>query len=136
MRRVQIVCTQRIGSATLQSSETRCPPAVRKIIAVERNHYRCSARSLSRNSFDSFPILWRETMRLHANARTCPHMSVTDLRRVIDDSQSPITVAIEFRVSSRTVHKWLRRHRKDGVDGLMDKSSRPHRIPRKLLQPG
>jgi transposase len=75
-------------------------------------------------------------MKLHANARTCPHCRSLIVRRVIDDSQPPTTVATEFRVTSRTVHKWVTRYRKEGEDGLVDKSSRPHRIPRKLLQPG
>lgn len=75
-------------------------------------------------------------MKLHANARTCPHCRSLIVRRVIHDSQAPTTVATEFRVTSRTVHKWVTRYRREGDDGLVDKSSRPHRIPRKLLQPG
>jgi transposase len=75
-------------------------------------------------------------MRLHANARTCPHCRSLIVRRVIDDSQPPTKVATEFRVGSRTVHKWVRRYQKEGADGLLDKSSRPHKIPRQQLQPG
>lgn len=45
-------------------------------------------------------------------------------------------VARQFRVSVRTVVKWVKRYRREGGDGLKDKSSRPHRIPRQLLKPG
>ena len=35
-------------------------------------------------------------------------------------------------VSRQTVTKWVRRHRELGPDGLEDRSSRPHRSPRRL----
>lgn len=33
-------------------------------------------------------------------------------------------------VSRRTVHKWLKRYRQAGIEGLGDRSSRPHRSPK------
>lgn len=41
-------------------------------------------------------------------------------------------VARDFRVSARTVWKWVARYRAEGVDGLRDRPSRPHRFPRQL----
>ena len=35
-------------------------------------------------------------------------------------------------VSRATVHKWLRRHDREGLAGLSDRPSRPHHSPRKL----
>jgi transposase InsO family protein len=38
-------------------------------------------------------------------------------------------VAEGARVSRQTLYKWLHRYRTEGVEGLQDRSSRPHRIP-------
>ena len=37
-----------------------------------------------------------------------------------------------FRVSAKTVAKWVARYLAGGTDGLLDRSSRPHRSPRRL----
>jgi transposase len=74
-------------------------------------------------------------MKLHANARTCLHCRSLIVNRVIEDNQSPASVAVDFRVSPRTVHKWVKRFREHGINGLSDRSSRPHQIPRCYLQP-
>ena len=75
-------------------------------------------------------------MKLHANARTCPHCRSLIVTRVLEDRQSPTKVATDFRVSQRTVHKWIRRYQAEGTDGLTDKTSAPHTVPRRLVQPG
>src|ERR1700730_450808 len=75
-------------------------------------------------------------MKLHANARTCFHCRSLIVSRVIDKREAPSAVADEFRVTPRTVHKWVRRFRTSGFEGLHDGSSRPHRIPRQQLKPG
>ena len=75
-------------------------------------------------------------MKLHANARTCFHCRSLIVSRVIDKRQGPTLVADEFRVTPKTVHKWVRRFRTRGLDGLQDRSSRPHRVPRQQLKPG
>jgi transposase InsO family protein len=41
-------------------------------------------------------------------------------------------VAATQGVSVRTAYKWLRRFRQEGEAGLLDRSSRPHRSPRRL----
>lgn len=75
-------------------------------------------------------------MKLHRNARTCPHCRALIVSRVADTGQKPRTVAHEFRVTEATVRKWLTRFRAEGVAGLTDRSCRPGRIPRRYLQPG
>jgi transposase len=75
-------------------------------------------------------------VKIHAGARTCPHCRALIVNRVIEEGQTTTEVARQFRVSVPTVIKWVRRYRRDGADGLSDKSSRPHRIPRQLLKPG
>ena len=75
-------------------------------------------------------------MKLHRNARTCPHCRALVVGRVIDGGQKPTAVALEFKVTERTVRKWLKRFRAEGPTGLTDRSSRPNRIPRRYLQPG
>ena len=74
-------------------------------------------------------------MDLHANARTCFHCRSLIVSRVIDKREMPTFVAAEFRVTPRTVHKWVKRFRTSGFDGLRDRSSRPHNIPRQQLSP-
>ena len=74
-------------------------------------------------------------MKLHANAQTCPHCRSLIVSRVMS-GQLPAAVARDFRVSTKTVLKWIRRFRSEGARGLADRGSRPHRIARRLLQPG
>jgi transposase InsO family protein len=44
----------------------------------------------------------------------------------------PAHVAEQLGVSRATVHKWLRRYREAGDAGLLDRSSRPRRMPGRL----
>jgi transposase len=73
---------------------------------------------------------------IHAKAKTCPHCRALIVSRVLEDGESPSGVAEAFRVSRRTVQKWLRRFREFGPAGLVDRSSAPISKPRKQLQPG
>jgi transposase len=75
-------------------------------------------------------------MKLHANARICFHCRSLIVSRIVKDNQSPASVAVDFWVSPRTVHKWVKRYRAHGISGLRDRSSRPHRIARCYMQPG
>ena len=74
-------------------------------------------------------------MKLHSNAQTCPHCRSLIVSRVMD-GQMAASVARDFRVSAKTVFKWLARFRAEGSAGLEDRSSRPHRIERRYLQLG
>jgi transposase len=75
-------------------------------------------------------------MKLHANARTCPHCRSLIVSRVVDAGQTPNVVAMDFRVTQGTVRKWVTRFRGAGTAGLADRSCRPNRIARRYLQPG
>jgi transposase InsO family protein len=50
---------------------------------------------------------------------------------VLDDGWSPAHAAAMAGVSRPTVYKWLRRYHDEGVAGLVDRSSRPQRCPRR-----
>jgi transposase InsO family protein len=49
--------------------------------------------------------------------------------------QTPQAVSVAVGVCPRTVRKWVKRHRDEGVAGLQDRSSRPHRLYRPTPQP-
>ena len=48
--------------------------------------------------------------------------------RRVEVGQPTATVAAAFGVSIRTVRKWVERFRREGPEGLKDRSSRPHRL--------
>ena len=47
-------------------------------------------------------------------------------------AQTPKAVATALGVCARTVRKWVARYRAEGTGGLLDRSSRPHRSPRRI----
>ena len=69
-------------------------------------------------------------MDIHKNARLTPHSRAELVRRVLCDGQNTTTVAAAFGVCERTVRKWMRRFELEGTAGLVDRSSRPHRLYR------
>jgi len=68
-------------------------------------------------------------MNVHKNAPLTPHGRERMVRAVVDDGQTKAAVARAFRTTARTVSKWVERFRQDGVEGLRDRSSRPHSLP-------
>jgi transposase len=68
-------------------------------------------------------------MKLHGNARTCPHSRRLVVRRVEVEGWTLAQAAEAAGVSVRTLSKWLRRFREEGEEGLFDRSSAPHSIP-------
>lgn len=70
-------------------------------------------------------------MGIHKNAVLTPTGREILVRRVLDEGQTPMAVATAMGVCVRTVRKWVRRFQTDGVAGLQDHSSRPHRSPRR-----
>jgi transposase InsO family protein len=52
------------------------------------------------------------------------------VERVLQGHQAG-EVAKQLGVSRATVYKWVRRHREEGLAGLLDRSSRPRRSPRR-----
>ena len=74
-------------------------------------------------------------MKLHTNAQTCPHCRFLIVNRIMEGQEAQ-SVAVDFEVDVKTVFKWVRRFRQEGLDGLRDRSSRPHKIIRRHMQPG
>jgi len=70
-------------------------------------------------------------MKLHANARTCPKSRRLLVDRLEGD-WSLRSAAEAAGVSERTAAKWLARWRKEGAEGLEDRSSAPRRVPARL----
>ena len=70
-------------------------------------------------------------MKLHANAKLTPASRLLLCRRIEDQGRSLTEAAEAAGVSERTARKWLQRYRTEGPGGLADRSSRPHRIPRR-----
>ena len=67
-------------------------------------------------------------MNIHSNARTCPNSRAVIVDHVRAGAWSEDQAAA-MGVSARTGFKWWRRFREAGAAGLVDRSSRPQRIP-------
>jgi len=74
-------------------------------------------------------------MNLHKHARLSPRGRALLVDRVLVQGLRVEEAAQAAGVSARTAYKWLRRFREEGVDGLLDRSSRPHRCPHATPQP-
>lgn len=70
-------------------------------------------------------------MKPHANAKSNLHIRQLIVQRATVEGRSPSTVAADFDLSRRTVHKWLRRFREEGLQGLEDRSSTPKTSPKR-----
>ena len=68
-------------------------------------------------------------MKLHANARTCPHSRRLAVERVTREGWTLAAAAEAAGVSVRTVSKWRRRFREEGELGLLDRCSAPSSVP-------
>lgn len=67
----------------------------------------------------------------HANARLNLHGRLLLVERVIQHGRPVAHVAKELGVSRQCAHRWIARFRTEGEAGLVDRSSRPHRCPRR-----
>lgn len=68
----------------------------------------------------------------HRRARLTPLGRLAIVERVLIHGWPAARVAEAASVSRPTVYKWVRRYLAEGVDGLNDRSSVPHRRPRAL----
>jgi transposase InsO family protein len=68
-------------------------------------------------------------MNIHKNARLTPHGRELIVRQ-IESGQTPEAAARAAGVCPRTARKWLARFKAEGLAGLQDRSSRPHRLYR------
>jgi transposase InsO family protein len=73
-------------------------------------------------------------MNIHKNARLTPH-GRERIVRLAASGQTPKAIATAVGVCPRTARKWLKRYREEGLAGLSDRSSRPHRLYRPLPEP-
>jgi transposase InsO family protein len=72
-------------------------------------------------------------MNVHKNARLTGRGREWMVARVAS-GQTPQAVSEAVGVCPRTVRKWLKRYRADGIAGLQDRSSRPRRLYRPTPQ--
>jgi len=72
-------------------------------------------------------------MNVHKNARLTPH-GRERIARQVASGQTPKAVGEAAGVCPRTVRKWVDRYRREGLVGLRDRSSRPHRLHRPTPQ--
>jgi len=68
-------------------------------------------------------------MDTHKNARLTPKGREEMVRAVVDQGLSKASAACQFNTTPKTVAKWVKRFRVQGVDGLRDRSSRPLSSP-------
>ena len=68
-------------------------------------------------------------MNIHKNARLTP-LGRERIVGMIEVGQTPEAVSRAAGVCTRTVRKWVARCRSEGLAGLADRSSRPHRLHR------
>jgi len=66
-------------------------------------------------------------MDIHKNARLTPH-GRERLAKMIVSGQTPQAASEAVGVCSRTGRKWVDRFEQEGLAGLQDRSSRPHRL--------
>jgi transposase InsO family protein len=74
-----------------------------------------------------------ERMDIHQNARLTLRSREALVLYVLQEGFTRKAAAAAFRVSAKTVTKWVGRFQREGLAGLRDRSSRPHRSPRRVL---
>ena len=72
-------------------------------------------------------------MNIHKNARLTP-IGRERIVRQVESGQTPKAVSEAAGVCPRTIRKWVERYRLEGLAGLNDRSSRPHRLHRPTPQ--
>ncbi len=72
---------------------------------------------------------------LHANAPLSELGRLRLARCVVDDGWPIARAAERFQVSQTTARRWASRYRQFGREGMVDRSSRPHRCPRATPTP-
>ena len=68
-------------------------------------------------------------MDTHKNAPLTPKGREAMVRIVIEGGVTKSAAARRFNTTAKTVAKWVERFRAQGVDGLRDRSSKPHSLP-------
>jgi transposase InsO family protein len=73
-------------------------------------------------------------VRLHPNAKLTPKTRRLLVDRIEKQRWPVARAAHAAGVTRRTAYKWLKRFREGGEGALQDRSSRPHRIPRRTAR--
>jgi transposase InsO family protein len=73
-------------------------------------------------------------MNAHSRAKTTPRSRELVVERVKAEGWSRREAAEALGLSVRTVAKWLRRYREEGMPGLLDRTSRPRSSPRRTSE--
>ena len=68
-------------------------------------------------------------MDTHKNAPLTPKGREAMVRSVVEGGLSKAAAARRFNITPKTIDKWVKRFQTEGVDGLRDRSSRPHCLP-------
>ena len=68
-------------------------------------------------------------MDTHQNAPLTPKGREAMVRSVTEGGLSQAAAGRKFNTTAKTVAKWVKRFRAEGVGGLRDRSSRPHSLP-------
>ena len=71
----------------------------------------------------------------HANAALTPHGRLKLARLIVESGWSIAAAAARLQVSWPTAKRWRDRYLELGEAGMLDRSSRPHRMPRLTPQP-
>ena len=71
----------------------------------------------------------------HANAALTPRHRLKLAKAIVEDGWTVSYAAAVFNVSWPTANRWAQRYRTAGEAGMADRSSRPHRCPRRTPAP-
>jgi transposase InsO family protein len=71
-------------------------------------------------------------MDTHKNARLTPKGREEMVRAVVEGGLNGAAAARKYNTTAKTVAKWVKRFRADGVDGLRDRSSKPLLSPSQI----
>ncbi len=71
----------------------------------------------------------------HANAALTPRHRLKLAKAIVEDGWTVSYAAAVFNVAWPTAKRWAERYRTAGEAGMADRSSRPHRCPRRTPQP-
>jgi transposase InsO family protein len=77
----------------------------------------------------------QEVFMVHANAALTPRARLRLARLIVEEGWPIARAAERFQVAWPTAKRWADRYLQFGPDAMQDRSSRPHRSPRRTPQP-
>lgn len=72
-------------------------------------------------------------MDMHKNARSCAASRALLVERVVKQAWPVAAAAEAIGISERRARIWIERYREEGIDGLLDRSSKPRQIRRTAM---